>query len=179
MRNVSLPANPPVKAEAVKKNWVLEYWKVIESGEVVVSKKVRKVYEKLANRINNPCGVWIYDNAKAIHAVTFIEKYCKHSKGKLGGKPFILSLWQKALVSAAFGFVHKKTGLRQYQEVLLIVGRKNGKSTLAAALALYMMIADGEPGAEIYSVATKRDQPESVICICPRKKIHQKTQQTV
>lgn len=137
-------------------NWVLEYWEAIQGGETV-SRKVRKVYEGLADRTHNSKGVWVFDNAKANHGVNFIEKYCKHSKGKVGGKPFILDLWQKALVSAAFGFVHGDTGLRQYTEVLLIVARKNGKSTLAAALGLYLMIADGEPGAEVYSVATKKD----------------------
>lgn len=151
-------ANP---LEPKDPNWVLEYWEAIQSGEIV-SNKVRKVYEGLAARINAPSGVWVFDNAKANHAVNFIERYCKHSKGKMGGKPFLLDLWQKALVAAAFGFIHKETGLRQYTEVLLIVGRKNGKSTLAAALGLYMMVADGEAGAEVYSVATKKDQAKVI-----------------
>lgn len=128
-------------------NWVLEYWKAIENGETV-SQKVRKVYGKLAKRIQNPTGQWIFDSGKANHAVNFIETYCKHSKGKWGGKPFLLELWQKALVAATFGFVDKDTGFRQYTEVLLIVARKNGKSTLAAAIGLYLMVADGEAGAE-------------------------------
>jgi phage terminase large subunit-like protein len=57
-----------------------------------------------------------------------------------------------------FGFIYEDTGLRRYKETLFMVGRKNGKSTLLAGLALYMMIADNEPGAEVYSVATKKDQ---------------------
>jgi phage terminase large subunit-like protein len=142
-------------------NWVLEYWKAIENGEVV-SRKVRKVYGDLARRIQNPTGQWIFDNHKANHAVDFIERYCKHSKGKWGGKPFILELWQKALVAATFGFVDKETGFRQYTEVLLIVARKNGKSTLAAAIGLYLMVADGEAGAEVYSAATKKDQAKII-----------------
>lgn len=144
-----------------EKNWVLEYWKSIERG-TVVSRKVRKVYEGLANRIQHPAGQWVFDNHKANHAVDFIEHYCKHSKGKFGGKPFLLELWQKALVSAAFGFVHRDTGFRQYTEVLLIVARKNGKSTLAAAIGLYLMVADGEAGAEVYSAATKKDQAKII-----------------
>ena len=142
-------------------NWVLEYWRAIENGEVV-SRKVRKVYGDLARRIKNPKGQWIFDNNKANHAVDFIERYCKHSKGKWGGKPFLLELWQKALVSATFGFVDKETGFRQYTEVLLIVARKNGKSTLAAAIGLYLMVADGEAGAEVYSAATKKDQAKII-----------------
>lgn len=146
----------------IKNNWVLEYWKAIESGEEVVSSKVRKVYKKLANRINNPSGQFIFDNTKANHAVDFIEAYCKHSKGKWAGKPFILEIWQKALIAATFGFVDKDTGNRQYTEVLLIVARKNGKSTLAAAVGLYLMVMDGEAGAEIYSAATKKDQAKII-----------------
>lgn len=142
-------------------NWVLEYWEAIEGGEVV-SQKVRKVYAKLAERIKNPTGQWVFDNDRANHAVDFIERYCKHSKGKWGGKPFLLELWQKAFVAASFGFVHKETGLRQYTEVLLIVARKNGKSTLAAAIGLYLMVADGEAGAEVYSAATKKDQAKII-----------------
>lgn len=142
-------------------NWVLEYWKAIEAGEIV-SQKVRKVYGGLAERIRHPQGQWIFDNQKANHAVGFIERYCKHSKGKWGGKPFLLELWQKALVAATFGFVDRETGLRQYTEVLLIVARKNGKSTLAAAIGLYLMVADGEPGAEVYSAATKKDQAKII-----------------
>lgn len=145
-----------------KNNWVLEYWKAIESGEEVVSSKVRKVYKKLAGRINNPSGHFIFDNNKANHAVDFIEAFCKHSKGKWAGKPFIMELWQKALIAATFGFVDKDTGNRQFTEVLLIVARKNGKSTLAAAVGLYLMVMDGEAGAEIYSAATKKDQAKII-----------------
>ena len=55
-----------------------------------------------------------------------------------------------------FGFVYAIDGTRKYREVLLVVARKNGKSTLSAAIGLYLMVADGEPGAEIYAVATKK-----------------------
>lgn len=146
----------------LNKNYVLEYAEAIESGIEIASKKVQKVYKKLAERIKNPTGQYVFDSKKAEHAVTFIESYCKHSKGKFGGKPFILELWQKAFVSAIFGFVDKQTGFRQYTEALLIVARKNGKSTLAAAIGLYLMVADGEAGAEIYSAATKKDQAKII-----------------
>ena len=142
-------------------NWVLAYWEAIEKGEVV-SRKVKTVYERLAHRIQHPSGRWIFDNNKAEHAIYFIETYCKHFKGRFGGKPFLLELWQKAFVSAIFGFVDKDTGFRQYTEAILIVARKNGKSSLSAAIGLYLMVADGEPGAEIYSAATKKDQAKII-----------------
>lgn len=136
--------------------------KLKEKGAINTSYKVYKVYKELVRIINDSNSEWEYDSHKANHAMEFIENYCKHSKGKMGGKPFILELWQKALISATFGIVHKITGLRKYREVLLVVARKNGKSTLAAAIGLYMQIADGEPGAEIYACATKKDQAKII-----------------
>ena len=121
-----------------------------------------KVYAELANRVTSPTGDYIYDEQKALRPIAFIERFCKHSKGEWAGKPLVLELWQKAFVSALFGFVHKETGLRQYKEAMLMVGRKNGKTTMLAGIALYMLVADGEAGAEIYSVATKKDQARLV-----------------
>lgn len=142
-------------------NYVVEYWREIEKG-LVVSDKVRRVYKKLVEDINDPVCEWEYSEKRANHAIDFIQCFCKHSKGKMGGKPFVLELWQKALVAATFGFIHKIDGTRRFREVILIVARKNGKSTLAAAIGLYLMIADQEAGAEIYAVATKKDQAKII-----------------
>lgn len=143
-------------------NPVLEYWEDISSKKVIVSKKVYLVYKELVRIINDPNSKWKYDISRSNHAIEFIENYCKHSKGKLGGKPFILEGWQKALVGATFGFVDKITGLRKHRELILVVARKNGKSTLAAAIGLYLQIADREAGAEIYAVATMKDQAKII-----------------
>lgn len=141
-------------------NYILEYWREIEGGKCVVSRRVRKVYEELARRIEAPeAGArYIFDEKKALRPIEFIECFCKHSKGEWAGKPVTLELFQKAFISALFGFVDRETGLRQYREAMFYVARKNGKSTMLAGIALYMMIADREAGAEIYCVATKRDQ---------------------
>ena len=146
-------------------NPIIEYWNWINlnrQNRRRTSTKVYKVYKELVRIINDPNSEWEYDPRKANHAIEFIENYCKHSKGKMGGKPFILELWQKALVAATFGIVHKIDGTRKYQEVMLVVARKNGKSTLAAAIGLYLQIADGEPGAEVYACATKKDQAKII-----------------
>lgn len=146
-------------------NPIIEYWTWINANRQNrrrTSTKVHKVYNELVRIINDPNSEWEYDPAKGNHAIEFIENYCRHSKGKMGGKPFILELWQKALVAATFGMVHKIDGTRKFQEVMLVVGRKNGKSTLAAAIGLYLQMADGEPGAEIYAVATKKDQAKII-----------------
>ena len=144
------------------KNPIYDYWEWMNENRIKVSTKVYKTYEYIIDFLEDPDSEWEYDEKRANHAINFIEKFCKHSKGKMGGKPFILELWQKAKVVATFGIVHKITGERKYQRVVLIVARKNGKSTLSAAEGLYLFIADGEPGAEIYSVATKKDQAKII-----------------
>lgn len=143
-------------------NPILEYWQKIDSGEIVACDKIIRVYKKLVNDLNETDSEYEYDSKKANHAIEFIENYCKHSKGKWGGKPVILELWQKAMIAATFGFVHKIDGTRKYREVLLVVARKNGKSTIGSAIGLYLQVADGEPGAEVYAVATKKDQAKLV-----------------
>lgn len=143
-------------------NPILEYWQKIESGEEVVSRKVHRVYQKLVADLNDTGSEWEYNPKRANHAIEFIENFCKHSKGKVGGKPFILELWQKAMVAALFGFVHKIDGTRKYRELLFIVARKNGKSALGSAIALYMLVADGEAGPEVVSAATKKDQAKII-----------------
>mgnify|MGYP000936417344 FL=1 len=138
-------------------NPIMEYWEGIRSGKYIVSERVRKLYERLADEISHP-GRYVYSEERANRPIEFIERFCKHSKGEWAGRPVILELFQKAFIAALFGFVDKETGFRRYRETLFLVGRKNGKSTMLAAIALYCMIADGEPGAEIYSTATKKDQ---------------------
>ena len=138
-------------------NYVLEYWEAIESGKVLVSKRVYKQYKKLVEEIKNP-DKYIFDEARANKPIEFIERFCKHSKGEWAGKPVILELFQKAYISALFGFIDKETGLRRYRESMFYVARKNGKTTMLSGIAAYMMVADGEAGAEVYSTATKRDQ---------------------
>jgi phage terminase large subunit-like protein len=143
-------------------NPIVEYYEWINNHRKRVSLKVYKVYTELVRLIGDPDSEWEYDPRKANHAMEFVENYCHHSKGKSGGQPFMLELWEKALLSATFGIVHKIDGTRKFQEVLLMVGRKNGKSTLSAAVGLYLQIADGEPGAEVYACATKKDQAKII-----------------
>ncbi len=143
-------------------NPILEYWNQIESGKVVVGDKIRRVYKKLVDDMNDPNSVYEYNSERANHAIDFVQKFTKHSKGEMGGKPFILELWQRAMTAALFGFVHKTEETRKYREFILIVARKNGKSAWASAIGLYMLVADGEPGPEIVSAATKKDQAKIV-----------------
>lgn len=143
-------------------NPIVEYFEKIESGEIVVGFKVKRIYKKLVDDVYDQSSEYEYSTERANHAIEFIENFCKHSKGKWGGKQIELELWQKAFIAAAFGFVHKIDGTRKYREVLLVVARKNGKSTIASGIGLYLQVADGEPGAEVYAVATKKDQAKLV-----------------
>ncbi len=138
-------------------NYIKAYWDAIEEGKVIVSKRIKKQYKKLIQAMDEP-GQYIFDIEKANRPIEFIEKFCKHSKGEWAGKPVLLELFQKAYIQALFGFIDKDTGLRQYRESMFLVARKNGKSTLLSGIALYMLMADGEGGADIFSVATKKDQ---------------------
>lgn len=138
-------------------NYIEQYYHKIKSGDIVASKRVTKQYEKLVHDMYHH-DKYIYDNDKALRPIRFIETFCRHSKGDLAGEPLILDLFQKAYISALFGFVDANTGKRRYTESFFYVARKNGKTTMLSAIALYMMIADGESGAEVYSVASKRDQ---------------------
>lgn len=150
------------KKTADIENPILEYWKRISEKKVVVSAKVRAIYKKLVFDLTDTTTEYEYSQERAMHAINFVELYCKHSKGAWSGKPVILELWQKAAIAAAFGFIHKIDETRKYREILLVVGRKNGKSTLASAIGLYLMMADAEPGAEVFAVATKYDQAKII-----------------
>ena len=143
-------------------NYIDDYLDAIRSGKCVVGKRIRKQYEKLSRDIHKPSGGYVFDQKRAERPIQFIERFCKHSKGEWAGKPVELELFQKAFISALFGFVHETTRERRYRETMLYVARKNGKSTLLSGLALYCLIADGEAGAEVYSVASKKDQAKLV-----------------
>ncbi|HIY56839.1 MAG TPA: terminase large subunit [Candidatus Tetragenococcus pullicola] len=156
--------------------YIEEYYNKISSGEIVACKKIKTVYKKLVDDLKKPKTVsffnkiteeneehtYIFDEEKANRPIQYIEKYCKHSKGKWAKKPVILELWQKAHIQALYGFVDKETGLRKYRKFALFVGKKNGKSTEGSGLGLYHLTKDGEGGAEVYSVATKKDQAKII-----------------
>lgn len=143
-------------------NYIDQYLKEIEAGKCIVSARVKKVYQKLSQDIKKPSCGYIFDERKAQRPIEFIERFCRHSKGEWAGKPVKLELFQKAYISALFGFVHETTGYRKYRETLFYVARKNGKSVLLSCIALYCLIGDNEPGAEVYSVATKKDQAKII-----------------
>lgn len=156
------PASKPLRVKYPDDyNPILEYWREIENG-LVVCEKIRKTYKKLVNDLGIQDGEFFYSPQRANHMLEFVENFCHHSKGKkFGGKPVRLELWEKALLAAVFGFIDAD-GNRKYREAVLIVAKKNGKSLIASCVGLYLQCADGEPGPEVYAVATKRDQAKII-----------------
>jgi phage terminase large subunit-like protein len=105
----------------------------------------------------HPRGLW-FDADAAERVVRFVEKYCRHYEGEWAGQPIRLEEWQKRdVIYPIFGW-KKANGYRRFRTAYIELGRKNGKSFLTSALALYLLIADGEPGAQVYSAATKEEQ---------------------
>lgn len=136
-------------------NAIFAYYQKIEDGSIVVGKWVKLVYKRIIKGLE--AGEYTFDPKAAQHAISFIEKYCRHHEGRLAPGLIKLELWQKAFLSCLFGIMDKD-GKRQYREIILIIGRKNGKTLLAAAIAAYCAFKDGEYGGRIYFTAPKLDQ---------------------
>lgn len=138
-------------------NFIYEYYQAIRNGSISAGRWVTTLYEYIVKGLETKS--FFFDAKKADRAVKFIERYCHHSKGR--NDRLKLELWQKALVSVMFGIVDEE-GVRQFREVILLVGRKNGKSLLAAAIAEYMSFFDDEYGAEVYCLAPKLEQADII-----------------
>ena len=137
------------------KNYILIYYQQIKEGSVTVGKWIEKWYEYIVHGLEEKR--FFFDQKKAARAIAFIQQYCRHHEGPLAPQLITLEIWQKALISVVFGIVDGKH-LRQFREVFVVMGRKNGKTLLDAAIACYMMIADGEYGGRAFFCAPKLDQ---------------------
>ena len=138
-------------------NAILEYWRAINTGQVNVGKWIRLLYEVILEGLTD--RRWYFNQAKAQNAIAFIERFCHHFKGKLAPGRIKLELWQRASISLIFGVVDSQ-GKRQFREVAWYIGRKMGKSLIAAGIMEYIAFAAGEFGSEIYFLATKVDQAD-------------------
>jgi phage terminase large subunit-like protein len=102
-----------------------------------------------------------FDAEAGERVVRFIEDYCVHTEAEWAGQPFILADWQREMLASLFGWF-RADGTRRFRKAWIEIPRKNGKSILASGLALYLLVADGEPGAQVYATATKEDQAKIV-----------------
>ena len=140
-------------------NWIYAYYQKVKDGSVCVGEYIKLILEYLIHGLEEK--EFFYDQKKADDAIEWIEKHGFHTEGKLAPGSLILELWEKAFVASLFGIVDKD-GLRQFREVVLIIGRKNGKSLLAAAIAKYVWQIEGGFGAKVYNIAPKLDQADII-----------------
>ena len=145
------------KAVSAIEQTVERYIEGVLNGKVVAGELTRLAVKRHLLDLENgkQRGLW-FDQAKAERAIEFFG-YLKHSKGEWAGQFVTLEPWQMFIKWVVFGWM-RKDGTRRFRNVYLEVARKNGKSTDAAGTGLYLAFADDEPGAEVYSTATKKDQ---------------------
>lgn len=144
----------------------LLYAQRVLSGEIPVCKWTRLAIDRQhadLQREASDAWPWVFNADAASRPCEFIE-LLPHIKGKWARERRLIALdpWQCWIITTVFGWVHRETGMRRYREAYIEVPRKNAKSTLSSGLALFMLSADGEHGAEVYSAATTRDQARIV-----------------
>ena len=136
-------------------NWILKYYQALKDGSATAGQWVHLAYEMIVKGLQEKS--FFYDQKKADKVIKFAEKFCRHHEGALGGQLIILEDWQKAFLSVLFGIVDED-GARHFREIVLEIGRKNGKTLLAAIIAAYCAYLDGEFGGRIYMAAPKLQQ---------------------
>lgn len=113
-----------------------------------------------SGKSRHPRGLW-FDAEAGQRAVEFIERYCRHYEGELAGQLIAFEEWQRAIYRAVFGWM-RADGTRRFRTAYIEIPRKNGKSVKGSGTGLYLTVADGEGGAQVYSAATKKDQAKIV-----------------
>lgn len=133
----------------------LKYAQDVISGKQVAGKIIRLACQRYLDFMNDARYEFRPDKCERV--LSFVSKL-KHYQGKCAGKPFVLEEWQKWIIYSIFGFYYKDSNERLVKKALITVGRKNGKSMQIAAIALYMLIADGEPAAQVLNIANNTKQ---------------------
>lgn len=140
-------------------NYIYAYYQGIKDGTFCVGQFIRLLYEFIIKGLQKK--KFFFDGKKAAAAIEWIEGHCFHTEGPLAPGPLKLEIWQKAMISIIFGIVDK-SGFRTFREVFLIVGRKNGKSIIASAIADYTFRIDGGYGTRVYCIAPKLEQADII-----------------
>ena len=115
-------------------NYLIEYYQKVMSNEILAGEELKSTLRKLMDDMVNPR--YDFDENPGNMRIDFIETFCKHTKSPFNGQPFILELWEKAIIQTAYGFKIAETGLRRFNEVILLIARKNGKTTFIAGIDL-------------------------------------------
>ena len=136
-------------------NWILTYYQQICDGSVTVGTWIRKWYEIVVHGLE--AKTWTFDQKKANAAINFIERYCHHHEGPLAPGLMKLEIWQKAFLSVVYGVMDHE-GRRQFREIVLIIGRKQGKTAIMSGCGCFHLFVDGGYGARVYVCAPKLEQ---------------------
>ena len=149
----------PRKTKNSTDNYIYAYYQGITNGSYSVGQYIRLLYEYMVDGLQQK--LFFFDGQKANAAIEWVEGHCFHTEGPLAPGPLALEVWQKAMLSAIFGLVDKD-GRRQFKEVFLVVGRKNGKSLVGSAVGNYTFRVDGGYGARVFCIAPKFDQADII-----------------
>jgi phage terminase large subunit-like protein len=155
---------PPSAPRIDPYNVAVKYAKDVITGEIVTGKLVKLAAKRFIQDLKfGPARGITFDKFAAQHVVDFFGtlRHFKGEWGLRGGQPFVLSDWQVFILANLFGF-KRADGTRRFRIAHIEVARKNGKTTWAAGIGLYMLVADDEPAAEVYVIATTRDQSKEV-----------------
>ncbi|ANN80609.1 terminase [Bordetella flabilis] len=143
--------------------WDTDYGLPVLRGEILVGRltylAVARHYQDL---LDGPARGLEFSPGHARHVIDFIEQHFIHIRGPLARKPVLLDPWQKFWTAVLYGWIKADTGLRRFNTAYEEVARKNGKSTWKAPQAVYLFMMDGEVGAEVYTIATTRDQAMAI-----------------
>ena len=140
-------------------NWIYKYYQGIKDGTYTVGKWIQLIYERIIRDLE--AKVYFFDQKKANNAIEWIETHCFHTEGPLAPGLIKLEVWQKAFYSCVYGLVDEE-GHRQFREVVLLVGRKNGKTKIASSSGEYTWRFEGGFGARVFCIAPKLDQADLV-----------------
>ena len=136
-------------------NYILQYYQQIQEGTVTVGNWIRTWYEIVVHGLEEKR--WTFDQKKANEVINFIERYCHHHEGPLAPGLMKLEVWQKAFLSVVYGIMDK-TGHRQFTEIVLVIGRKQGKTAIMSGVGCHHLFVDGGYGARVYVCAPKLEQ---------------------
>jgi len=136
-------------------NYLVEYYNEIKKGNILVGNELMVVLNGLIDDLDNPR--YFFDEEPGQLRIEFIETFCKHTKSPYNGLPFKLELWEKAFLQVAYGFKMSDTGLRRFNEAILLIARKNGKTTFVAGIDLAeFFLSSG--GVDIVCASNTNDQ---------------------
>ena len=142
-----------------KDNYIYSYYQGIKNGKYTVGRWIELIYDYIIQGLENK--LFYFDKSKADNVIDWVEAHCFHTEGPLAPSPLKLELWQKAFFSCVYGLVDED-GRRQFREVLLVVGRKNGKTKIASAIGHYEFRVGGGFGSRVFCLAPKLEQADLV-----------------